>query len=95
MAILSDSDRKKITTGLMRYWSQWFEHIDGLTKNELRLAIDATDDWIEIKQGEYNLSLPAIPRSRLTLAQKTLIFCTVAAFRVSKEFAIRLIGGID
>jgi len=95
MAVLPDSDRQLILMGLMRYWSQLFETISDLSKSELKSAVDATDQWIENNQASFNAALPAIPRSNLTLAQKTLIFCVVAAFRVSKQFVIRLIGGIN
>ena len=95
MATLPDSDRQLITTGLMRFWSQLFELISDLSKSELKSAIDATDQWIDDNQASYNAALPVLPRNNLTMAQKTLIFCVVAAFRVSKQFAIRLIGGID
>ena len=95
MTVLPDSDRQLITTGLMRHWSSLFDVISDLSKSELKSAIDATDLWIEDNQASFNTALPVLPRNNLTMAQKTLIFCVVAAFRVSKQFAIRLIGGID
>jgi hypothetical protein len=95
MATLPNSDRNKIMVGLMRHWSSLWELISGLTSTDLKATVDATDQWIETNQLSFNNSLPEPAKINLTQAQKTLIFCVVAAFRVNKEFAIKLIGGID
>ena len=95
MASLTNVDRGKITTGLMRYWSRYFVLVSGLSKTDLKDTVDAVDNWIEDNQGSFNSALPTAAKNNLTAEQKTLMFCIVAAFRVSKQFAIRLIGGID
>lgn len=91
---LSASDRLKLGTGLMRYWSRLVES-HGLLKSDLSATIDATDDWIEASQASYNSALPLAAQTGLTASQKTLVFCIVAAMRVSKAFAVSLVGGVD
>jgi len=94
MATLSTEDRQKITRGLMSYWSSIWEVTD-ISMQDLQLAINATDNWIEAEQSEFNLSLPPAAQSGLTVAQKTLMFCAVALARVSIPFLRRIFGGID
>ncbi len=94
MPILPDIDLERIWRGFMRYASRQWDLID-LTKAQLRAAVDATDTWIDANQGSYNAALPQPARNNLTAAQKTLLFCTVAAMRVSKKFAESVIGEVD
>lgn len=61
----------------------WPGSLTGVTKPELRAAIDATDQWIDDKQVEFNAALPQPFRSNATLAQKTFLFCYVAMRRAS------------
>lgn len=56
----------------------------GITKAELRSAIDATDNWIDANQTSFNNALPANVRTSLNLVQKTLLFCFVAMRRASR-----------
>lgn len=53
----------------------------GITKTELRNAVNATDDWIDTNQTSFNNALPANVRTSLNLTQKTLLFCFVAMRR--------------
>ena len=94
MAELSTADRAKISAGLQRYFSAELAEV-GLTKAQLQAAINATDTWIDGNAASYNAALPAAAQAALTAAQKTLLFCIVAAYRVSQAFAVRLIGGVD
>ena len=94
MAVLSEADRARIWRGLMRYASRELQEV-ALSKSDLRAAIDATDDWVETNQGAFNSALPAAAQSSLTVAQKTLLFCVVAAMRVDPQFARRLVGEVD
>ena len=50
----------------------------GITKAELRTAINNTDDWIDTNQTSFNNALPVNVRNSLNLTQKTLLFCFVA-----------------
>lgn len=92
---LSEQDRQRVHNGIMRYWSQEREAVTGITKTDLRAAINANDDWIDNNQAAFNAALPEPFRTQATLAQKTLLFCAVAAMRVSPAFARKLFGEVD
>lgn len=94
MATLTTAQRQQVWRGLMRYWSQKTEELV-LNKADLQAAVDATDTWIETNQTGFNNALPTAAKTNLTATQKTLLFCIVAALRVSKIFAIRLVGEVD
>lgn len=94
MAELSSEDRLRVARGLMRYWSSLWEQM-GLSKAQLVAAVNATDTWINDNQASYNSALPAAAQAGLTAAQKTLLFCVVAAMRISPAFARRLVGEVD
>lgn len=91
MAELSAGDRLKVSTGLQRYFSNNLTALS-MTKADWIAAVNATDTWIDTNQSSFNTALPANAQANLSLAQKTLLFCVVAAFRVSQEFAERLVG---
>lgn len=101
MAVLSDADRARVHRGVMRYWSHNKERISGITKADLRTAINETDDWIDGHGGNtgnttgYNGAISNPFKSAATQAQKTLVFCAVAAMRVSSSFARQIFGDID
>lgn len=70
--------------GRIEAWADWMrENADpvGLTKAELRDAVNATDDWIEANQAAYNAALPVAARSILSTKQKALLFMFVASHR--------------
>jgi len=93
MAVLSEVDRQRVWRGVMRYLSNLRQSLD-LSKTELRAAVDATDIWIEDNQADYNNALPTAAKANLTIVQKTLLFCVVAAMRVSPAFARLLLGEV-
>lgn len=95
MAVLSDNVRQQISNGLQRYWSSLFEPISGMTKSDVRDAVNATDDYINSIQADYNNALPAAAKANLTAAQKTIVFCAVALARVSIPFLKRIFGDVD
>jgi hypothetical protein len=72
-------------TARLRTANQWMrdqtETLSGVTKTDLRQAVDATDAWIDANQAAFNTALPAAFRNNATLAQKTLLFCYVAMRR--------------
>lgn len=94
MAALSTTDRQRISRGLQRYWSRLFEEVDILDADVLA-AVDATDDYIDSIQANYNNSLPTAAKNNLTTAQKTLLFCAVALARVSIPFLRSVFGEVD
>ena len=94
MATLSTEDRARIWRGLMRYWSNT-RTACAVSKDELLAAVEATDAWIDNNQASFNTALPEAARNGLTTVQKTLLFCCVAAMRVSPAVAAllrRLLG---
>lgn len=95
MPALSEADRLRVWRGLMRYASDNGLVIDGMLKSDLRAAVDATDDWIDANAAAFNSSLPAAAQTNLTAAQKTIMFCAIAAMRVGPEWARRLLGEVD
>jgi hypothetical protein len=80
MAVLPDLDRNRIWRWVMRY------SIDtlGVSKADLRAAVDATDAWIESNQTSFNTALPQPYRGAATLTHKTLLFCAVAMRRAGR-----------
>lgn len=95
MATLPDADRRRVWAGIMRWWSRHQEELGAFSKAELRAAVDATDQFIEDNQVAYNAALPQPFRGEATLEQKTLLFCAVAAIRVSIAFLRNLFGEVD
>lgn len=72
-------------TGRFRVWAQAMRNmpgvLSGVTKPQLRAAVDATDQWIEDNQASFNTALPAAFRTNATPAQKTFLLCYVAMRR--------------
>lgn len=91
MATLPSNDIDRVWRGVMRFWSAAHETVT-VRKTELRDAVVATDSWIDANQAAYNSALPAPFRSSATQAQKTLLFCAVAAMRSGLSL-LRLIFG--
>lgn len=84
MAVLTNEDRQKLWADYMRYSSNIREEI-GLTKAELREAVNATDDWINANQASFNNALPAAAKANLTQKQKVRLFLEVAQKRFNVE----------
>jgi hypothetical protein len=95
MAVLSEDDRQKVWRGIMRYWSGQREAIAGLDKNDLRSAVDNTDQWIETNEGSFNSALPAAAQTNLTTTQKTMLFTAVALMRADPELAKKILGVLE
>jgi hypothetical protein len=84
MALLDDTNR-------IRTWAQFLRSSlgspTGVTKADVRAAVDATDAWIESASAAaapstgYNSSLPQPFRGAASPEQKTLLFCYVAMRR--------------
>lgn len=73
---LDATNRFRVLAHCMRL-SNW----TGVTKTDLKAAVDATDQWIDDNQALFNLALPQPARGQLNLTQKTLLFCFVAMRR--------------
>ena len=109
MAVLSIQDRTRVWRGLMRRWSSPAAHQDmPFLKLDLYNptadtgAVADTDNWIDTHGGNtsadtvgLNGALTVSMRAALTLAMKTELFVSIAALRVSLDFARRLLGEVD
>ena len=77
---LLEPDRENVRHRMTKRLSSVWEPL-GLTKPELKAAVDATDDYIAATQGDYNQALPEPARSTLTKQQKAELFTQVAGER--------------
>ena len=80
MAALTNPQRRSIWAEFMRRASRERQDL-GLTKTQLRAAVDATDGWIDDNAASFNSALPAAARTALTAQQKALMFFAVASKR--------------
>lgn len=87
MAVLSDSDRFETMGEVMRKQNITFSlasDITGLTKPELRAAINALDDYLNTNASAINLAIPQPARGTLTTAQKAALMVYVIHKRYIK-----------
>lgn len=80
MAILVDADRESIKAEIMQDFSSAQEPC-GITKADLRAAINAADDWANANAVNYNSALPLPARTVLTAAQKARLLMHVVRKR--------------
>lgn len=83
MAVLSDNDRHAEWADLMRGLSADRESC-GVTKDALRAALDAADQWVDDNSASFNSALPQPARSALTARQKARLLMRV----VSRRFQV-------
>jgi len=79
MAVLSAGDRA-IVEGLVNRDASVIAGI-GITKADLRAALDAIDDWIESNSTAFNTAIPQPARGALTSRQKAAALMYVAQKR--------------
>lgn len=77
MAVMSAQDRARAAA----QWARDNTEALGVTKAELRAALDATDAWIDANATAFNSALPQPARGAMTSTQKTLLFVYVAMRR--------------
>lgn len=78
MAELSTGDRAETWAELMQEWSNAREAV-GITKADLRAAVDAIDAWLNANAASANTAIPQPARSALTTTQKACCLCTWCA----------------
>jgi len=66
---LNDTIRKELWANFMSEASARREEITA-TKQDLRDAVDAVDDWVEANIALFNLAIPQPTRTALTVRQK-------------------------
>jgi hypothetical protein len=76
MAVLPDNDRQALWAEAMRLMSDLHEPC-GITKTDLRAAINAADAWADANAAAYNTAIPQPARAALTSQQKARILMLV------------------
>lgn len=80
MAVLGDSERFEVWAQVMRELP-----MPGVTKPELRAAINALDTWLNDNAAAANAALPQPARGALTVEQKAALLSYVIARRYLVE----------
>jgi hypothetical protein len=77
MAVLSESDRAAL-------WAAWMRENSescGITKADLRAAVDAADAWVDANAASFNSALPLPARTTLSSAQKARMLALIVRRR--------------
>ena len=84
MAVLTEAERQQLRADFAERLSRDREPL-GLTKSEVKAAINAADDWANANSASYNSALPLPARSVLTARQKAeiLMFIIRRRFEVT------------
>jgi len=80
MAVMGDAERKTVWAEFMQELSKDGESI-GLTKAQLRAAIDAADQWASDNAANFNAALPTAARNSLSTPQKARLLMVVVGRR--------------
>jgi hypothetical protein len=76
MATLTDAQRKALWAEYMSELSDAREST-GVTKADLRAAVDALDAWLDSSAATINATIPQPARGALTVAQKARLLMYV------------------
>lgn len=76
MAILSDDSRREVWADAIRQFSNDREPV-GITKADLRAAVDALDTFLNSNASAINTAIPQPARGALTTAQKARLLMYV------------------
>lgn len=72
MAVMTATERFRCAAVALRELA-----FPGLTKADVRAAVNAADDWAEANSTSYNTALPQPFRNTATAAAKGLLLCFV------------------
>jgi hypothetical protein len=78
MAVLDNATRIALWTEVMR---DVLNCPSGITKAELRAAVDAIDDWVDSSTSSFNTAIPQPARTAMTAKQKAALLMMVVARR--------------
>lgn len=78
---LSEQDRQAANAELQRLWSRLALPC-GVTKTQLKAAVDAVDDWCDTNQASFNTAIPQPTRGILSADQKGWLLCYVVRKRI-------------
>jgi hypothetical protein len=79
---LTEAERAATSTSLQRTWSGLGLPC-GITKADLRAAVDAIDTWCDDNQASFNTAIPQPARTALTAAQKGWLLGYVVRKRIA------------
>lgn len=82
MAVLSNNDRKDVWAEFMR--STEAGETFGISKDELRAAVDAIDAWVDSNAASFNSAIPQPARGSPTARQKARLLSRVIAQRFAR-----------
>lgn len=84
MAAMSETNR-------FRCWAQYLRAEaslpQGITKADVRAAVDAADDWADTNQTSFNNALPAAFKTAASTTQKTVLLMYVLMRRAARLWA--------
>lgn len=81
MARLSNETRGIVWAEFMSQISSRREFFGGLSKEDLRAAVDAIDEWIEDNMASFNSAIGQLARDALTTKQKIELFFAIVKKR--------------
>lgn len=79
---LSEADRQAVSAELQRNWSRLVLPC-GITKAQLKAAVDAIDTWCDDNQTSFNTAIPMPARATLSADQKAWLLCYVVRRRIA------------
>ena len=77
MAVLTDIQRREIWRDFMSDISSEHQSVGDLTKQDLRAAFNAVDDWVDTNAASLNTAIPVAARTALSAAQKAQLLMFV------------------
>lgn len=81
MAVLGETDRSGLWADFMAELSAERNVMSGITKADLRAAVDALDDFLNTNAGAINSAIPQPARAALTTPQKARLLVAVVRRR--------------
>jgi hypothetical protein len=84
MALLIDQDRAELCALLSREVSELREAL-GVSKADLRAAVNAADAWADTNAASFNSALPLPARTAMTTQQKARLLMYVIRQRFARS----------
>lgn len=77
MAVLSDVEREKVWADFMATAGPLLETFFGMSKNDIRAAVNAADQWADDNAPSYNTALPQPARGAMAAKAKARLLVWV------------------
>lgn len=81
---LVDVDRLQVWKEMINEYGERRED-PGLTKSQLRAALDALDDWLDTNLASLNSAIPLPARTRMTAKQKAKMVSYLLRLRAQRS----------